>query len=263
MPASPQLVILYLITHAKTLAISTLERRLLGIAREHRAAGLPAPTTHDSVKNTMANIRRERGTAQEGKAALLLDDLKLCITALPEGLLGVRDRALLLLGWAAALRRSELAGLDVNDLVEHRQGIVVTIRRSKTDQEGKGHRIAVPRGQDSQFCPVSAVSMWKEAARIDEGALFRRIDRHGNVGERITGEAVSIVVKRAVERIGLASTSFGGHSLRAGLVTSARIGGAEVEEIMKTTRHTSERTLRQYIRDADLFRGNAATTAGL
>jgi integrase len=179
-------------------------------------------------------------------------------------LLELRDRALLLLGFAGAFRRSELVSLDVEDLEFSRAGLVVRLRRSKTDQEGQGRRIGVPRGQRAETCPLMALQAFLKAASIESGPLFRGVNRHGQLLQgRLSDRAVALVVKRRVEAVGLDPERFAGHSLRAGLATSAAAAGASERAIAKQTGHKSMAVLRRYIRDGDLFRDNAAAAVDL
>lgn len=259
LPAEPATVARYLADLAQDgYAVATLERRLAAISQAHQARDLDTPTRSLAVRKVFAGIRRRHGAAQHGKAPLLPDDLVLMIAELDESPTGLRDKALLLLGFAGAFRRSELVGLDVADLQLRRDGLVVTLRRSKTDQEGQGIVKGIPRGKKGR-CPVRAVEAWLAAASISEGPMFRPIDRHGNVRpQRLADYHVARLVKRLAEACGLDPAAYAGHSLRAGLVTAAAQAGAEERDIMRQTGHKSERTLRKYIREANLFRDNAA-----
>jgi site-specific recombinase XerD len=175
------------------------------------------------------------------------------------GLKGLRDRALLLIGFAGALRRSELVALNIEDIEEVPDGMKITIRHSKTDQEGAGQTIAIPSGKIA--CPVAALKEWITAAGIGSGALFRSVNRHGKVGERLTDQSVSDIVKEHAERLRLDPKQFAGHSLRAGFLTSAASRGASIFKMMDVSRHRSVDTLRGYVRDAELFKDHAG--AGL
>lgn len=263
-PAAPSTVALYLTALAATHKVSTLTRRLSAISQAHRTAGLPSPTEEAGVRGLMAGIRRSRGTASTAKRPLLVPELQALLAALPENLLGLRDRALLLVGFSGAFRRSELVSLNAEDVLETGDGLVLTLRRSKVDQEAAGRSVAIPRGREAATCPVQALARWREAAGIAEGPLFLRVNRHGQVLQhRLSGEAVALVVKRYAARAGLDPKEFAGHSLRAGLATSAAIAGKSERAIMNQTGHKSTTTLRRYIRDANLFRDNAAEGLGL
>jgi site-specific recombinase XerD len=297
LPAAPETVALYLTDCAHGLKASTIQRRMASITQAHAAAGYAdSPIKHVLVRSVWRGIRREIGVAAQGKSPTLTADLRVMVDHLPgieEGkLISVRDRALLLLGFAGAMRRSELVGLDVGDVLETRDGLVVTIRKSKTDQEGAGRKIGIPYGSNPQTCPVRAVDAWKEAARnalessmpkagnLDENSaqdkivelmatspLFRGVDRHGNVSAgRLSDQTVARVVKRALLAAGRNPEQvamFAGHSLRAGLATQAAMSGASERSIQDQTGHKSLTILRRYIRDGSLFRENAAAKIGL
>lgn len=260
LPAEPATVARYLVDLAQGgYAVATLERRLAAISQAHQARNLDTPTRALAVRKVFAGIRRQHGTAQQGKAPLLPDDLRAMLAHLDDSPTGKRDRALLLLGFAGAFRRAELVSLDLADLQFRRDGLVVTLRRSKTDQEGQGIAKGIPRGRDKKLCPVRAVEAWIGAAALADGPLFRPIDRHGTIRpRRLAAYHVARLVKRLAEAAGLDAEAYGGHSLRAGLVTAAAQAGAEERDIMRQTGHRSERTVRKYIREANLFRDNAA-----
>jgi integrase len=270
LPAAPETVALYIADCSEgpnARSIATLQRRITSISQAHAAAGYPeSPTKTALVRSVWQGIRRERGVArQRGKAPALTADLIRMVHGLPKTLMGTRDRALLLVGFAGAFRRSELVGLDVSD-VEWRaeQGVVLTIRRSKTDQEGRGQKVGIPYGLMEETCPVRALEAWLREAGITEGPLLRAIDRHGNIsGSRMADRSVARVVQRSIARTGKDSASFAGHSLRSGLATSAAIAGKSMNAIMGQTRHRSEAMVRVYIKEGSLFRDNAAQGIGL
>jgi site-specific recombinase XerD len=171
-------------------------------------------------------------------------------------LTGKRDRALMLLGFALAACRSELVAIDVADLAECPEGLRVTIRRSKTDQEGAGAVIAVCKG--SVACPISALREWRVAANITEGPIFRPIGKGGRLKDtRLTAQSVALIVKAQAARLGFDPTAFAGHSLRAGFLTSAAAKGASIFKMIDVSRHRSVDTLRGYVRDANAFRDHA------
>jgi site-specific recombinase XerD len=266
LPALPQTVALYLTDRAATLKTSSLARRLTTINRAHQAAGQPSPATMQNaiVSEVWKGIKRKKGTAQHGKKPFLTPDLRRIIAELPQDLQGVRDRALLLAGFAGGFRRSELAALRVEDLETTPDGLIVRLGRSKTDQEGQGRPVALPYGSDPRTCPVRALRAWLQQAGITAGPLFRAVDRHGLVsGEALHADSVAYLVKRAAGRAGLEAVQYAGHSLRAGLATQAAMNGASELAIMKQTGHRSLTTVRKYIREGSLFRDNAATKLGL
>jgi len=257
LPAAPATVALYLTDRAKGCKTSTLARRLCSIAGAHKAAGQPSPTADPAVRTLLAGIRRAKGTKQERKRPTVTHEVRAMVDALPPTLRGRRDRALLLLGFAGGFRRSELVALDVDDVEETAGGLVVTIRRSKTDQEGEGRRIGVPYG--GRHCPARALHAWLAAAGIAEGALFRRFDRRGRLLPlRLSDKAVARLVQGQAAALGLDPAAYGGHSLRAGLATAAAAAGKSERAIMAQTGHKSAEMVRRYIRDGELFRDNAA-----
>lgn len=275
LPATPHTVALYLADRAATLKPSTLGRRLAALAVTHRDAGRSLDLHDPLLRAVWRGIRRSRGTAPVAKAPLLPDALAGVLAALPRSLAGTRDRALLLLGFAAALRRSELVALAVGDLAHGAAGLTVTVRRGKSDPEGAGSRRAVPRSRDAALCPVRAVTDWILAAGLTTGPLFRPIDRFDRVQPGgLAPRAVARIVKRAVAAAARAqglpaalvaarTAEVAGHSLRAGLITAALAHGAEEAAVMRQSGHRSRRGLHAYVRHATLFDDNAATRIGL
>lgn len=265
MPATPETIALWLTDFAGVLACATLQRRLTSISQAHKAAGHDSPTRAPLVQATWQGIRRTFGTATRGKAPAVTPILRAFVTVLDIGRLGgLRNRALLVVGFAGAFRRSELVALDVADVVETIEGLEVTIRRSKTDQDGEGVVVCLPYGSDPSTCPVRTLKAWLTAAGIADGPIFRPVNRWDVVaGRRLSPRAVADVVKATAAAAGHDPSEFAAHSLRAGLITSA--AGADVAErdIMRHSRHRSERTMRRYIRDASRWRANAAMAVGL
>ena len=260
LPASPETVALYLASAAESLKPATLQRRLASISQAHQVAGHETPTRSAPVRTVWQGIVRTHGVAPAQKAPLLVPELLALVGTCARDLQGVRDRALLLVGFGGAFRRSELVGLDVSDLAFGANGITVTVRRSKTDQAGAGRLVGIPRSASPESCPVRALRDWLKCAGLKDGPLFRSVNRHGTVlPGRLTAQAVALVVKRRAAAAGLDPAPFAGHSLRAGLATSAAAAGASERSIMKQTGHRSERVARRYIRAGSLFRENAAS----
>ena len=186
------------------------------------------------------------------------------LSAADPGLIGARDRALVLVGFAGAFRRSELASLDVEDLDFSRDGLTVTLRRSKTDQEGQGREVGIPYGSNPESCSVRVLQSWPELAGITDGPVFRPLTRHGQLKpSRLSGIDVARIVKKLAERAGLDAAKFAGRSLRAGHATSAAIAGASERSIMNQTGHRSVQMVRRYIRDGNLFLDNSVGKLGL
>lgn len=266
LPAMPQTAILYSTDLTKNYGRkwNTLSRRLAAISQVHQRAGFEPPTRAWVFREFLAGLRREIGVSSIRKRPVVLEQLKEILRQIPDTRLGTRDRALLLLGFSGAFRRSELVALNLADLEKTRDGFIITIRRSKTDQAGEGRRVGVPPGTEPGTCPVRATEAWRAAAQLESGALFRVMNRHGQVLEqRLSGEGVALVVKRYVQKLGYDPKSFAGHSLRAGLATSAAAAGKNERAIMNQTGHRSVTTVRRYIRDGNLFRENAADGLGL
>jgi site-specific recombinase XerD len=261
LPASPETVAAYLAAEAKTAKPSTIGRRVAAIRYAHKLAGIaPLPTDAEGVKATVRGIRRTLGAAKNKKAPALAGKVKAMVATAPDGLTGLRDRALLLLGFSGAFRRSELVALNVADISEDQDGLRVAIRRGKTDQEGAGRTIGIPRGEVA--CPVRALRAWLEAAGIEAGPMFRPIDKAGNVrSSRLTCRSVASIVKAYAGRAGFDAKTFSGHSLRAGFLTSAAAKGASIFKMLDQSGQKSVDTLRGYIRDAELFKDHAG--AGL
>jgi site-specific recombinase XerD len=266
LPAAPETIALYLTALATDHKPSSLQRKLTSITKAHQAAGLPTPASMQNavVSETLKGIRRTLGTAQPGKEPLLTADILKMLDALEGDLGGCRNRALLLLGFAGGFRRSELVGLDIEDIAETADGLVVRVRRSKTDPEAKGMTVALPYGSTAATCPVRSYRKWIAAAEINSGPAFRSVDRHGRIGRGpMNAGSVARLIKRAAEAAGLDPASYAGHSLRAGFATQAFLNGAAEVSIMRQTRHKSLNTLRKYIRDRSLFRDNPAAKLGL
>lgn len=297
LPASAETVAAYLVAFAGVLATSTLSRRRTVIRVAHAAAGLDSPTEHPGVRDVWSGIRRGHGTAAAAKTALWTADLARLIAtvpatpstsalsptpgpAAPGALLGVRDRALLLLGFAGALRRSELAALDVDDVTDDPHGLVVRVGRSKTDQDGAGAVVGVPFGHQDELCPVRALHAWRAALAaalgVNEdalaGALFRPVDRHGRIGAprasagpatRLSAAAIRLVVQRRCAAAGLDPRRYAAHSLRSGFATQASANGAAERDVMRHGRWRSVAVARGYVQRGNLFTDNAAGRLGL
>ena len=312
LPADPQTVALYLAAHENSLSSATLVRRLSAIAVAHREAGLSSPAGHELVRRAVAGIRKKHGARPSAKAALVTAQLAtICAKLDQEGsasmpdnplparrraqqarvaataaLRAKRDKALLLIGYAAALRRSELVALDVDDVRDNDGGLTVFVARSKTDQAGLGDFVGIAHGHPpstcSSTCPIRAWREWRVALSAAVGELppaspaFRPITRHGHIGTpadgqdehaRLTSQSVAMIVKRAVTLLGDAerfpAARYAGHSLRAGFATQAAAVGVPLDRIMRQTRHSSVAVAMRYIREADLWINNPSAALGL
>ena len=277
LPAEHDTVALYLTACARAgAAVATLRRRVVSISQAHKAAGHPSPTATEVVRRTLSGIARGTESRPRQVAPLRIGALRAMLEATPEeDLLAIRDHALLLMGFAGGFRRSELASLEVEDLRFVEEGVDVLIRRSKTDQEGSGRAIGIPRGRHAETCPVLALQRWLRLAELTSGPLWlaivpngrpgtRRRSPAGRVGTRpLSPQAIAAVVQRAAARAGLDAREFAGHSLRAGFATEAAAQGASERAIMAQTGHRSVVMVRRYIREGDRYRENAAAALGL
>lgn len=257
-PSSSETVAAYLADLATTHKTATIVRRVTALSKAHEAMGATNSTKSELVRATMRGIKRTLGTASREAKPVLREDLFQMLDCMGNSTKDMRDKALVLLGFAGAFRRSELVGLDVADVEHVRQGIVITLRRSKTDQEGRGRKIGIPFGR-SRWCPVGCLTGWLDHAKIDAGPIFRGINRHGQVADqRLSGEAVCVIIKQRAKAAGFDPVGYSGHSLRAGLATSAAMAGASAWKIRQQTGHASDAMLNRYIRDGDMFSSNAA-----
>jgi integrase len=256
-PASPEMIAIYLAAHAEQHAVATLARRLASIGKAHTAQSLPSPTDSQLVRATLRGIRRLQGSAQRQVAPAVKEDVLYMIDGLL-GTKGIRDKALLLIGFAGAFRRSELVAIAAADIEQAKQGLIVNLIRSKTDKEGKGRKVAIPYARGA-VCPVLALQHWLEVAGITQGPIFRAVNRHGTISDAaLTPQAVALIVKERAQAVGLDASKYSGHSLRAGLVTSASQAGVSSWKIRAQTGHKSDAMLARYIRDANIFVDNAA-----
>ena len=251
-PATPVQVAEYLARFATTLAVATLQHRLIAIHRAHLKAGLPSPAMDALVKQTMQGIRRTRGTAQRRVRALVKDDIiELALTAERQApMKAARDAALILVGFAGAFRRSELVSIQREDIIEFDHGLEIHVRRTKTQQEA-GHTVFIPCAQFSR-CPVKALKHWLMLSRIEVGPVFRRVNRHDQIASdnALSAQSVALVLKAVVSatKDKEAARSVAGHSLRAGYCTEAASVGVATSVIMEQTGHRSTATLAKYLR---------------
>jgi site-specific recombinase XerD len=265
-PAAPATVAEYVTEAADRYKPSTIQRRLAAISVAHKMAGVESPTKTAAVLAVVAGIRRTLGTAPDQHAPAGIGEIRRMVARLDlDTLAGLRDRAILLVGFALAARRSELVALEVADLEPTEGGMKVAIRRSKTDQESRGTVRALPMGRDPETCPVTAVRAWLAAAGFTSGPIFRSVDRWGHVGtDALSATVVATVVKTAAEAAGMDPARYSAHSLRAGFCTTAAARGHSERAIAHQTGHApNSPVLRSYIRHSSAFIDNAATELGL
>lgn len=262
-PAAGQTVARYLADLGEAgYKATTISRKAVAIGQAHQTAGEPDPTKTKVVRTILRGIRRELGIEPDGARPARVKDIRRMVDwvemSYDDKRLRARDRALLLVGFAGAFRRSELVGVDVEDLRFVDEGLVIRMGKTKTDQEAEGMKKGIPKATP-RWCPVRAIEDWMRCGNRSEGPLFVRMDRWGNVYEdRLSDRAISRLVKKAIRGIGKDPADYSAHSLRAGLATSAAEAGKPERAIMDQTGHRSLKTVRSYIREGELFRGNAA-----
>ena len=272
-PSTPAAVARYLADGAATHKPSTLTRQLAAIANAHNAKGIPSPTSSPLVKSTLRGIRRTHGCKQKQAQPLTLSMLHRLVKPIPSysKLQNARDRALLLLGFAGGFRRSELSSLHLTDITLSRQGIVIRLRSTKTDQYALGREVAIPYARTT-CCPVLAMKRWLHSLHLQfeqlcnahssaDIPLFASIDRHGHLRPGLSAASIGWILMRRMRDAGMQTAGFSAHSLRAGLVTSAAKAGVPIWAIQRQTGHRSDLTVQRYIRNLGAFECNAA--AGL
>jgi integrase len=250
-PADPALVARYLASHADSLSVATLARRVVAIRGAHILRGRPDPTKTELIRLTIRGIRRRYGRPQRRVAPLKLEQLAAIISGLGGTARDSRDRALLLIGFAGAFRRSELIAVNCDCIKPTTSGFEIMLPRSKTDQEGMGRYVVIPR-LGGPVCPAEALDCWLQVPSIAVGPLFRQVNKAGKIlGGRLSAAAVANIVKGHVRKIDLDPARYSGHSLRAGFVTSAATAGLPTWKIKQQTGHVSEGVVDRYIREVN------------
>ena len=263
LPSEPKIVSLYLTyLSTKEIKMSTLKRRLVSIGVIHKLKGHYLDTKHPAIIENILGIKRRKGTVQRGKKPILINDLKNIINVIDEQskeeIKQLRDRSIILIGFSGGFRRNELVSLDYDDLDFVKEGLKITLRRSKTDQFGEGSIKALPYFDNIQYCPVTSLQKWIEISKINSGPLFRRFIKGSNLSEhRLTDQTVALLIKQYLELAGIDSKNYSGHSLRSGFATTAAESGAQERSIMAMTGHKSTEMVRRYIKEANLFKDNA------
>ncbi len=267
LPAEPETVAAYLASLSATHRSSAIARRLAALRRAHRLASQEWPSAHPAIRNTLRGIRRRYGKPPQQAAALATAEIKRLVATCDQTLVGQRDRALLLLGYAGALRRSELVAIDHADLTFADDGLRLLIPRAKGDQSGKGVTLGIPHGATPDTCPVRALENWLRASSCSHGPVFVGIDKRGVFGLRaLHPDAVRQILHKRVALAGLKVAKgerLSPHGLRAGFITQAYINGARDEQIMDHTRQKDLRTMRGYVRRAKLITESPAKLLGL
>jgi len=255
LPAEPRIVSLYLTYLSSSCKMSTLKRRIASISVVHRLKGYYIDTKHPIIIENLMGIRRKMGSYQKSKKPILINELKEIIKAIDDsnkydGKLdeerAVRDKAIILTGFAGGFRRSELVSIDYDDLEFVPEGVKIFIKSSKTDQSGEGMIKALPYFENKAFCPVTFLKKWLEISKIKTGLVFN-----------ISDKSVALLIKKYTSFAGLDSNKYSGHSLRSGFATVSAEFGADERSIMTMTGHKTTQMVRRYIKEANLFKNNA------
>ena len=262
-PSEPKIVSLYLTSlSAKDIKMSTLKRRLVSIGVIHKLKGHYLDTKHPLIIENIMGIKRRKGSAQNGKKPLLINNLKALIKAINRSnsnpIIKFRDRTIVLIGFSGGFRRNEIVSLNYDDIEFVSEGMKINLRRSKTDQYGEGFLKGVPYFDNPVYCPVISMQNWLKISEIDSGSLFRRFSKGAKLTEmRLTDQTVALIIKKYLQLAGIDSKNYSGHSLRSGFATSAAEAGAEERSIMAMTGHKSTEMVRRYIKEANVFKNNA------
>ena len=263
LPSDPKIVSLYL-THLSTkeAKLSTIKRRLVSIGVIHKMKGHYLDTKHPVIVENLMGIKRRKGTVQKGKKPILVNDLRKILKAIDEedvqDIKKLRDKSIILIGFSGGFRRNEIVSLDYEDLDFVHDGLKINVKRSKTDQFGEGSIKAVPYFENSIYCPVTIIKRWLNISKITSGPLFRRFSKGPKLtSNRLTDQSIALLIKDYLNKIGIDSKDYSGHSLRSGFATSAAESGVEERSIMAMTGHKSAEMVRRYIKEANLFKNNA------
>ena len=265
LPADPKIVSLYMTyLSTKDAKMSTLRRRLVSIGVIHRLKGHYLDTKHPIIIENLMGIKRKKGSYQKGKKPILVNHLKLMIDTIDKdtsdetGIRKLRDKTIILLGFAGGFRRIELISIDYEDLEFVTEGVKIFIRKSKTDQFGEGMIKGIPYFTNQQYCPVWHLKKWLEISEIKSGPIFRRFFKGLNLGKnRLTDQSVALFLKKYLSNAGIENQNYSGHSLRSGFATVSAESGADERSIMAMTGHKTTQMVRRYIKEANLFKNNA------
>jgi site-specific recombinase XerD len=265
LPTEPKIVSLYMTyLSTKDAKMSTLRRRLVSIGVIHRLKGHYLDTKHPIIIENLMGIKRKKGSYQKGKKPILINHLKLIINEIDKdtsdetGIRKLRDKTIILLGFAGGFRRIELISIDYEDLEFVAEGVKIFIRKSKTDQFGEGMIKGLPYFTNQQYCPVWHLKKWLEISEIKSGPIFRRFFKGLNLGKnRLTDQSVALFLKKYLSNAGIENQNYSGHSLRSGFATVSAEAGADERSIMAMTGHKTTQMVRRYIKEANLFKNNA------
>ena len=261
-PTEPKVVSLYLTHLSANSKISTLRRRLVSIGIVHKLKGHYLDTKHPVIIENLMGIKRKKGSIQIGKKPILINHLKQIIDVIDnqkiQKIKKLRNRTLILIGFGGGFRRTELISIDYEDIDFVKEGVKITLKRSKTDQFGEGLLKGLPYFENIKYCPVTSLKDWIYLSKIKTGPVFRRFAK-GSIltGHRLTDQSVALIIKDCLKLAGIENQNFSGHSLRSGFATVAAESGADERSIMAMTGHKTTQMVRRYIREANIFKNNA------
>ena len=250
LPADPKIIALYLTHLSETCKFSTLKRRIASISVIHKLKDHYLDTNHPIIRENLLGIKRLKGSNQKAKKPILINDLKLIIDVINKAKIKenkkLRDKALILVGFAGGFRRSELVALEDEDIEFVREGVKIFVKRSKTDQSGEGMTKAIPSFSNALYCPVVHLQNWIFELKNSKGKVFS-----------ISDKRVAPIINKYANLAGLDGNKYAGHSLRSGFATATAEAGAEERNIMAMTGHKTTQMVRRYIHEANLFKNNA------
>ena len=262
LPTEPKIISIYLTYLSQKFKVSTLKRRMVSISAFHKLKGFYLDMKHPIIIENLLAIRRKYGSYQIGKKPLLINNLKLIInvidTIIVNKLKQLRDKSLILVGFAGGFRRAELVSINFEDLEFTEEGLKINIKKSKTDQFGEGMIKGIPYFQNKMYCPVANLKKWLEISKISTGPIFKRFSKGLSLtNKRLTDQSVALIIKEYLNLAGIDNKNFSGHSLRSGFATVAADSGADERSIMAMTGHKSSQMVRRYIKEANIFKNNA------
>ncbi len=262
LPASSQTLVLFITHLSGSYKVSSIRRKVACLSEAHRMAGVQNSVHSNIVEETLKGISRSLGTAPLKKKAIRLSDIRQILPLLPETLIGIRDKALLLVGFAGGFRRSEIVALDIFDIEFTESGMTIHIKKSKTDQEGAGYYKTIGKGRSKVTCPVFALQEWIEVSNITEGSIFRSITKGGVIGNSLSTNSISRIIKKCIFLIFLNKHDYASHSLRSGFISEAKEVGIMNELIMKMTHHKTEAMISEYYQGGESEMYNLSSAIG-
>ena len=262
LPTEPKIISIYLTYLSQKFKFSTLKRRMVSISVFHKLKGFYLDMKHPIIIENILAIRRKFGSLQIGKKPLLINNLKLIINVIDnlivKKLKQLRDKSLILVGFAGGFRRTELVSINYEDLEFTEEGLKINVKKSKTDQFGEGMIKGIPYFQNKMYCPVANLKKWLEISKITRGPIFKKFSKGFSLtNNRLTDQSVALIIKEYLNLAGIDNKNFSGHSLRSGFATVAADSGADERSIMAMTGHKSSQMVRRYIKEANIFKNNA------